>query len=108
MNITCETKEALSIVTVNEGRIDASVVIAFKDKLREITEDGPDHIVLNLENVDFIDSSGLGAIVAAKKMVGSSRQLDLAGLTGAVDSVFKLTRMDNVFTIHGTVREALV
>jgi len=107
MNIESEIKETLNIVTVHEDRIDASVVIAFKDTLRAKTESGPDHIVLNLEKVEFIDSSGLGAIVAAKKMVGAARRLDLAGLTGAVDSVFKLTRMDNVFTIHDSVQNAI-
>lgn len=93
----------IRIVSVMEGRIDAAVAIQFKDQMREHVEGGPARIVLDLSQVGFIDSSGLGAIVAAMKQVDSSRKLELAGLTRTVQKVFALTRMDRVFTIHPDV-----
>ncbi len=93
----------INIITVNEARIDASVAIKFKDAMRSLTETGPDHVVLNLAQVAFVDSSGLGAIVASKKQIGYSRQMDLAGLTGDVEKVFRLTRMDSIFEIHTNI-----
>ena len=96
----------IQIVNVNESRIDAAVAIRFKDRMRELTATGVPHVVLDLSQVDFIDSSGLGAIVAAMKQMGSTRRLDLAGLTPNVDRVFRLTRMDSVFTIHDDVTQA--
>jgi anti-sigma B factor antagonist len=56
--------------------------------------------------VAFLDSSGLGAVVAVKKLMGPDRRLDLACLTPAVDKVFRLTRMDSVFTIHAALPDA--
>ena len=94
------------IVTVRESRIDAAVAIRFKDRMREVTATDTPHVVLDLSEVDFVDSSGLGAIVAAMKQLGSTRRLDLAGLTPTVERVFRLTRMDTVFTIHDSVAQA--
>ena len=69
------------IVTVEETRIDAAAAIQFKDAMRTETEEGPDRVILDLSIVDFIDSSGLGAIVASMKQMGRDRRFDLAGLT---------------------------
>ena len=90
----------VNIVTVNAARIDAAVAIQFKDAMRATTMTGPDHVILDLAQVKFVDSSGLGAIVAAMKQLGGGRRLDLAGLTPDVDKVFRLTRMDTIFDIH--------
>jgi anti-sigma B factor antagonist len=80
--------------------IDAAGALRFKEAMRAATTDGPDHVVLDLGQVRFVDSSGLGAIVAAMKQMGAGRRLDLAGLTPDVAKVFRLTRMDTVFVIH--------
>ncbi len=103
MDLQSTTHGTTNIVSVNAERIDASVAIQFKDAMRALTEEGPDHVVLDLGLVKFIDSSGLGAIVAAMKQMGKDRTLDLAALTPDVDKVFRLTRMDSVFAIHGDV-----
>lgn len=95
-------------MTVTEPRIDAALAIRFKDDMRTATRDGPDRVILDLAGVDFVDSSGLGAIVASMKQLGSDRRLDLAGLTPLVEKVFRLTRMDAVFKIYTTVNAALV
>lgn len=94
-----ETADGL-IVTVGETRIDAMIAIPFKDRLRELAAGtGAARVVMDLSHVDFIDSSGLGAIVASMKAL-APRPLELAGLTPTVAKLFRLTRMDSVFTIH--------
>ena len=95
------------VIDIAEGRIDAAVAIAFKDAVRTLTEDILDDVILNLEAVDFIDSSGLGAIVAVMKQLGPDRRLHLTSLSPAVEKVFRLTRMDSVFSIHATLDAAL-
>ncbi|WP_298498844.1 STAS domain-containing protein [uncultured Maritimibacter sp.] len=91
------------IITVSEPRIDAAVAIQFKDQMRELIAAGPDRVILDLSRVGFIDSSGLGAIVASMKQATGPQRLELAGLTRNVQKVFALTRMDRVFTIHPDV-----
>ncbi|MGR3634510.1 MAG: STAS domain-containing protein [Shimia sp.] len=107
MNLTSKTEGETRIVTVHETRIDASVAIQFKDRMREETDSAEGRVVLDLSQVDFIDSSGLGAIVAAMKQLGSKHRMDLSGLNENVDKVFRLTRMDTVFKIHPSLEEAL-
>ena len=96
----------MQIVTVNCARIDAAMAIQFKEDMRQETDGGPLRVVLDLTGVEFIDSSGLGAIVAAMKQLGNERSLDLAGLTPTVDKVFRLTRMDTVFNLFSTLEDA--
>jgi anti-sigma B factor antagonist len=107
MNLTTTQSGEIQVITVNEARIDASVAIQFKDAMRSISDEGTSRILLDLSQVDFIDSSGLGAIVAAMKHIGSARKMDLSGLTPNVDKVFRLTRMDTIFGIHPSIEHAV-
>lgn len=107
MELESRTQSGMQIVTVKATRIDAASAIQFKDSMRKATDKGAAHIVLDLSEVKFVDSSGLGAIVAAMKHLGEARRLDLAGLTTDVDKVFRLTRMDSIFVIHASAAQAV-
>ncbi|MBK5946632.1 anti-anti-sigma factor [Rhodobacter veldkampii DSM 11550] len=100
MNLHAETRDGALIVQMGERRLDAAIAIRFKDRMREILSDPAPQVILDLSAVDFLDSSGLGAIVAVMKSLPGGCQLELAGLTPNVDKVFRLTRMDSVFVIH--------
>jgi anti-sigma B factor antagonist len=103
MNITGEREGERLVARVEEARIDAAVAIQFKDRMREIARDDAPLVILDLSRVGFLDSSGLGAVVGVMKLLGPGRRLELAGLTPTVEKVFRLTRMDGVFTIHPAV-----
>lgn len=107
MQLITTTNRDTLVITVGEARIDAAVAIQFKDAMRAATQTGPARVVLDMSGVSFVDSSGLGAIVAAMKLLGGGRKLDLAGLTADVDKVFRLTRMDSIFGIYATLDEAI-
>lgn len=100
MDLTATPMDDGLRITVGEGRIDAACAIRFKDRMREILMHPARRVVLDLSRVAFIDSSGLGALVAVRKMMTGGRLLELAGLTPNVARVFRLTRMDSVFTIR--------
>lgn len=103
MNIAARLGSDLLIARVEESRIDAASAIRFKDRMRELVADAPPRVVLDLTQVSFLDSSGLGALVAVLKMLAPPRRLELAGLGPAVEKVLRLTRMDSVFTVLATV-----
>ena len=88
------------VIEVAEPRIDAAVAIEFKERMRDLIKDAPERVILDLSQVAFLDSSGLGAVVAVMKLLAPERRLELAGLTPTVEKVFRLTRMDSVFVIH--------
>lgn len=88
------------VVEIREDRLDAAVAIQFKDALRDAVGSMPARIILDMGQVRFMDSSGLGAVIGAMKRLAPGQKLELAGLNPAVDKVFRLTRMDKIFTIH--------
>lgn len=100
MDLVCETGPDMRVVRVDAPRIDAAVAILFKERMRELLADAPPRVVLDFGRVEFLDSSGLGAVVAVMKLAGPDRRLELAALGETVAKVFRLTRMDRVFIIH--------
>jgi anti-sigma B factor antagonist len=108
MDLSLSTETNGLSVTVNAARIDAQAALKFKDAIHDaLTSHDASRIILNLAQVNFIDPSGLGAIVSIKKHMGSNRQIDLCALNPAVDKVFRLTRMDSIFSIHPDLDSAL-
>lgn len=106
MQLTAERKGGALVVTAMEDRIDAAGAILFKERMRDAVGTAARRVVLDLSRVTFVDSSGLGAIVAVMKLMGPDRRLELAGLTPNVQKVFRLTRLDGVFTIHDSLTAA--
>ena len=107
MELQADPRGGFLAILVNDDRIDAASAIQFKDRMRELTQGTTGRVVLDLAQVAFLDSSGLGAVVAAMKALGPDRPLELAGLTPTVQKVFRLTRMDSVFTIHPVLPDGL-
>ena len=95
------------VLEVLENRLGADKAVAFKDAVARHLAGGPVSLVLDLSKVEFIDSSGLGAILSILKRMPKGCELILCGTTDPVTSMFKLTRLDRVFTMKKTVDEAV-
>jgi len=106
MQLNTETSGQDLIIIVAAARIDAVQAIAFKERFRAAAANAEGRVVLDLSAVNFIDSSGLGALVASMKILGPSRKLELCALQDNVEKVFRLTRLDSVFKVHKTVAAA--
>jgi len=88
-------------------RIDAYTSASFKGEVADRIMNGARRIVLNLERVDFIDSTGLGALISLLKTIGELGDFMICNIRPPVTSLFKVTRMDRVFRIHASEEEAL-
>jgi anti-sigma B factor antagonist len=107
MEIEAKVFGDVTVAKLCDTRLDAAQAVRFKEGLRELSEAGAAHIVLDMSDIGFMDSSGLGAVVTVMKQMGREKRLDLACLSPAVAKVFVLTRMDKVFRIHPTVDAAV-
>jgi anti-sigma B factor antagonist len=105
--INVRKEDGFLIVDLLVDRLDASIASNFRNKLIEIINDGNTLIILNLTNVKFVDSSGLGSIVSGLKNLGEKGDLSLCCIDEMIMSMFRLTRMDRVFKIFKTEREAI-
>lgn len=94
------------VVKIRESRITADIAPQFKESLIKYIQGGNRLIILDLREVLFIDSSGLGALIGSLKAMGGDGKLALCGAREAVVNMFKLTRMDKVFHIFATPDEA--
>jgi anti-sigma B factor antagonist len=90
-----------------EPRLDAARGTQLKDLVRRMVGEGHRSIVLDLSRVEFVDSTGLGAIVSSRKLVHGGGDLVLAGVSGSVLALFQLTRMDKVFALYSSRMEAI-
>lgn len=103
-----ETKTGPVLVAkVLASRIAADVAPRLKAALIDFVGSGNNLIVLDLGDVTFIDSIGLGALVGILKIIRQEGDIVLCGACAAVASLFKLTRMDKVFRMFGTAEEAV-
>jgi anti-sigma B factor antagonist len=103
-----ESKQAGSIIIrLLETRLGADKAAAFKDVMAAYTHTDYKSVVLDISVVEFIDSSGLGAILSVLKQMQNGSELIIAGATDSVASMFKLTRMDRVFLMHKTAADVI-
>ena len=110
MTLDVESRQTDKGVTViaPSGRLDVLGAPALKEAVSEAMKNGQPRLILDLEGVSFVDSSGLGSVVAALKQVRTSKgDLRLAAPNQQVRVVLELTTLDRVFPYYATVEEAL-
>ena len=82
------------------GILDSTKAPKFRTDINNIVQDGADIVLVDLKDVTFVDSSGLGALVSALKTVRSSGgKLCICSINEQVRMLFELTSMDRVFEV---------
>lgn len=80
------------------GLLDSTQAVSFREKIDELVAEGADVILIDLQDVTFIDSSGLGLLVTALKRIRSVKgRLCICSTNEQVRMLFELTSMDRVF-----------
>ena len=97
----------LRIVTAR-GEIDLATVSTFRDTLNDLILDGSVDLVVDLDGVTFLDSSGLGVLIGARRRIHAFKgSFAIVCTDGAPMQVFRITGLDKVFTFYSTQAEAL-
>jgi anti-sigma B factor antagonist len=105
MDATIKGGRAILAVT---GSVDLTTAPALRNRLAELIDDGRLCIVADLTDTDFLDSTGLGALVAAlKRLRMKDGEIRVVCPAGHVRKVFEITSLDRVFGMHDTVEAAL-
>ena len=102
MRIETRSEGQTTIVEVKDRRIDARNAGALKDAIAPLVTGGAEWLQLDLSDVELVDSTGLGAIVACLKLLGGKGELAIANARGPVREYFATTRMDRVFRMVET------
>jgi anti-sigma B factor antagonist len=108
ITIRTEVADETCVVAVLAGRVDAGSVRILKEVFEEIIGGSIRYVVVDMERVSFIDSAGLAALVSGLKL---ARRLDgkmvLAAMQPQAQTVFSLTKLDEVLDIYASRQEAL-
>ena len=109
MDLTLATNEVdgATIIAVG-GEIDVYTAPKLRDKITELVADGVYDIIVDMEAVEFLDSTGLGVLVGGlKKVRAHDGSLDLVCTQERLLKIFRITGLAKVFVIHDSAEEAL-
>ena len=107
MNVTTERQGGTLSICV-DGRIDGSNVAEFEETIRTAIEDESRVVIMDLENLLYISSAGLRAILlTGKALKGKDSELVLCSLSEPIRKVFEISGFDKLFAIHPSRSEAM-
>lgn len=108
MQLQIEEKDQAVLIVVKEARLDAHNSGELKTQMLNLFEQGKNNLLVDLQEVRFVDSSGLGALVSGFKNASARNgNLKLCSLQPQVKSMFELTRLHRVFEIFSGSTDAL-
>ncbi|KWW97512.1 anti-sigma factor antagonist [Carbonactinospora thermoautotrophica] len=109
MDLSLSTrKEGDRTVVEVAGEIDVYTAPKLREQLVELVNDGNYHLVVDMEGVEFLDSTGLGVLVGGLKRVRAhDGSLHLVCTQERILKIFRITGLTKVFPIHSSVEEAI-
>jgi len=109
MILDIDSREENGVAVVElEGKMSTSTAPEAETYLKELLAEGTNQILLNLEGVDFIASTGLRVILATgKKLLASQGKLVICCLNPTVSEVFRMSGFSRMFAVFDTEQEAL-
>ena len=109
MDLSLETRQedGHTIIEVG-GEIDVYTAPKLRDKITELVGEGHHDLVIDMEGVDFLDSTGLGVLVGGlKKVRAYDGSMELICSQDRLLKIFRITGLAKVFTIHDSEAGAL-
>lgn len=107
MPLTVDEVDRVTVIHITEKFIDALNAPALKNEIQSLFKPKM-QVVLDLSRVEFLDSSGMGAILAAmRQLTGMGGALKLAGVSKPVRTLFELVRFHRILDIFETTDEAV-
>jgi len=107
MEVTRRDEDMVAVLSLS-GRLDLANGNKLKDEIKTILDNGKTAIHLCMKDLEFVNSSGLGAMVSIMKEIRLRRgRLTLSDMVDYVHEVFDITQLSHIFEIFPTEEEAL-
>jgi len=109
MNIKHATNDNILIITPEVGSLDAGGAPEFKERVIElINSNNASEVVFDLNNLQFIDSSGLGSFLSVLRVLNSrGGDLKLSQMNKSIRTLFELVKMHQIFEIYHSTEDAV-
>ncbi len=107
MDLTTQNSDDVMVVSLNDQQLDASNSGEFKSQLKEMMGQN-NRVVLDMSAVNFVDSSGLGAILSGLRLATKGGgDLKIAAMSRSVRILFELVRMHKIIEVFADRDEAV-
>ncbi len=107
LSVTSREQGGRTVVVVG-GEIDVYTAPVLRERLNELVSEGHHQLIVDMEAVEFLDSTGLGVLVGGlKKVRQHDGSLHLVCTQEKILKVFRITGLTKVFPIHDSVEAAL-
>ena len=107
MEITVDKMDGVDVAAIPVDELDASNAGEFKRDIAPVLQTSS-RLVLDLSHLNFVDSSGLGAMLSClRQLSAKSGDLKLCGMSKQVRALFELVRMHRIFDIYPTREDAV-
>lgn len=107
LGLDVQERDGFAVLAVS-GEVDVATVPRLREQLHGLVAQGSNQIVVNLDAVDFLDSTGLGVLVGALKRVRSNDgDLHLVCTQPRIRKVFEVTGLTKVFKLFDSVDDAV-
>jgi len=108
MKYTVDKQDRYTIFTLDEDNLNSLIAPDLKSEFVVLSNEGVENLILNLSNVEFVDSSGLSAILTANRLWKAIGSFVLTGIDQPnVKKLIEISRLDSVLTIIPTVAESI-
>ena len=109
MNLTIHSSnpDKTTCILKIEGEVDVYTSPQLKEEIVKISQSGVKRLVINLSQVEYLDSTGLGVLIGAlKRLREADGNLSLVGPGMRILRIFEITGLDKIFEIFATEEDA--
>ena len=108
MKYSIDKQPNYSVLTLNEENLNSLIAPELKSDLIIFKNEGIRHIIIDLQQVKYVDSSGLSAILTGNRMWKEDGAFILTGITSPmVNKLIEISKLDTVLTIFPTMEQAV-
>lgn len=108
MDINIDNDGLIPVIVLRSENLDSGNADEFRRHIAPILATNP-QVILDMNHVEFLDSTGLGAILSCLRRAGETGgDMKLIGVSENVRSVFRITRMHRIFDIFESKEEAML
>ncbi len=107
MKYTADKQENYVIIQLNEEKLDTSIAPELKSEFVTLQAEGFKHVIMNLKDVKYSDSSGLSALLVGNRLFGETGSFILSNIQEHVMKLINISQLDKVMDILPTEKEAV-
>jgi anti-sigma B factor antagonist len=107
MKYTADKKDNYAIIALNEEKLDTTIAPELKSEFVTLQAEGFQHVILNMGQVKYSDSSGLSAVLVGNRLFGESGSFIICDIQDHVSKLIKISMLDKVLNIVNSEKEAI-